>query len=212
MKKILFVILSIFILVGNVSATSYVTSYYTITNKCAVVNKNKAVIPVTVKVDNDELKISKLLEEVKIDYITNYDGVLNLSIYNISRDNMDVYVDYNRTKEGKSLIYFNTDEDLELRRHDELVSFNIRVEILNDYKVNKMDVFGNEVILGDEKTCEEINGFKVAELEKIKYVDLSEVDHKEYFEDLISSVIIVVLIISLIVCIILLVRKSKRYI
>lgn len=212
MKKILFVILSIFILVGNVSAESKVTSFYTIINKCAVVKDNNAVIPVTVRLDNDEMKFSKLLKEMRIGYITNYEDVLKLKVYGISNANIDVYVDYNRNKEGKSLIYFNTDEDLELRRHDELVSFNIRVEILNDYKVNKMDVFGNEVILGDEKTCEEINGFKVTEVEKIKYVDLSEVDHKEYFEDLISSVIIVALIISLIVCIILLVRKSKRYI
>ena len=48
MKKILFVILSIFILVGNVSAESKVTSFYTIINKCAVVKDNNAVIPVTV--------------------------------------------------------------------------------------------------------------------------------------------------------------------
>jgi len=209
MKKILFVILSIFMLVGSVNAESKVTSYYTITNKCAVVKDNKAVIPVIVKVDNAELKLSKLLEEIKIDYITNYKDVLNLNIYDVNKEYIDVYVDYNRTKEGKSLIYFSIEEDLELKRHDELVSFNIGVEILSDYEINKMDVFGNEVLLSDEKTCEEINGFKVTEVEKIKYIDLSKADHKEYFEDLISNFIIMVLTISLIVCIVLLVRKKK---
>ena len=72
-----------------------------------------------------------------------------------------------------------------------------------------MDVLGNEVILSDEKTCEAINGFKINEVEKIQYVDLSKVDHTEYFEDLFTRVIIGILGIALIVCIILLIRKKK---
>ena len=110
---------------------------------------------------------------------------------------------------AKYNVNFDVSEDMELNRHDELVSFNIGVEILEDTNVNKMNVFDNEVVLADEKTCETLNGFKVTEVEKIKYVDLSEIDHSEYFKDLFTKMLIVILSLALIVCIILLIRKKK---
>ena len=195
-------------LVSNVNATTYITSYYTVTNKCAVVKNNKAVIPVTVKANSDDLKISKLMKEHRIDYIDNRDA-LKLRIYDISDDKLDVYVDYLKNDEDESFVIFTVPEDMELDRHDTLVSFNIEVEILNDAKINKMNVLGNEVVLGNEKTCEDINGFKIDEVETIKYVDLSKADHSEYFEDLFTGVIIGLLSVSLIVCIVLLIRKKK---
>ena len=207
MKKILFIILSLFMLVGHVSAESKVTSFYTVTNKCAVVKDNKAVIPVTVRLDNDQMKFSSLMKEMRIGYVTNYEDVIDLNIYGINKENMDVYVDYKRNSEGKSLVYFELGNDIELKRHDELVSFNIGVELLNDKSVYKMDVFSNEVILADEATCEKINEFKVTEVERI--VDLREVDHTEYIKDLIKNILIVVLSIVSIICIILLIRKKK---
>ena len=208
MKKILFLIISMFMLVSNVSATTYITSYYTVTNKCAVIKDNKAVIPVTVKANSDDLKISKLMKEHRIDFIDNRDA-LKLRIYDISDDKLDVYVDYLKNDEDESFVIFTVPEDMELDRHDTLVSFNIEVEILNDAKINKMNVLGNEVVLGNEKTCEDINGFKIDEVETIKYVDLSKADHSEYFEDLFTGVIIGLLSVSLIVCIVLLIRKKK---
>lgn len=208
MKKILFLIISMFMLVSNVNATTYITSYYTVTNKCAVVKNNKAVIPVTVKANSDDLKISKLMKEHRIDYIDNRDA-LKLRIYDISDEKLDVYVDYLKNDEGESFVIFTVPEDMELDRHDTLVSFNIEVEILNDAKINKMNVLGNEVVLGNENTCEEINGFKIDEVETIKYVDLSKADHGEYFEDLFTGVIVGLLSVSLIVCIVLLIRKKK---
>ena len=207
MKKILLVIIIMFMLVGNVYAESKVTSFYTITNKCAVVKDNKAVIPVTVRLDNDQMKFSSLMKEMRIGYVTNYEDVIDLNIYGINKEGMDVYVDYKRNSEGKSLVYFELGNDIELKRHDELVSFNIGVELLNDKSVYKMDVFSNEVILADEATCEIVNGFKVTEVERI--VDLREVDHTEYIKDLIKNILIVVLSIVSIICIILLIRKKK---
>ena len=208
MKKILFMLISMFMLLNVVNAETYVTSYYTITNKCAVVKDNKAVIPVTVKSNSNNLKLSKLIKEHRIDYIDNLDS-LKLEIYGISKDNINVYVDYLKNSEDKSYIIFTTPKDMELDRHEELVSFNIGVEILNDALIKKIDVLGNEVILSDGKTCEEINGFKINEVEKIKYVDLSKVDHTEYFEDLFTRIIISILSIALIICIVLLIRKKK---
>ena len=209
MKKILFLIISMFMLVSNVSATTYITSYYTVTNKCAVIKDNKAVIPVTVKANSDDLKISKLMKEHRIDFIDNRD-VLKLRIYDISNEKLDVYVDYLKNDEAESFIIFTVPEDMELDRHDTLVSFNIEVEILNDAKINKMNVLGNEVVLGDEKTCEDINGFKIDEVETIKYVDLSKVDHSEYFEDLFTGVIVGLLSVSLIICLVILFRLKKN--
>lgn len=209
MKKILFVIISMFMLVSNVNATTYITSYYTVTNKCAVIKDNKAVIPVTVKANSDDLKISKLMKEHRIDYIDNRDA-LKLRIYDISNEKLDVYVDYLKNDEGESFVIFTVPEDMELDRHDTLVSFNIEVEILNDAKINKMNVLGNEVVLGDEKTCEDINGFKIDEVETIKYVDLSKVDHSEYFEDLFTGVIVGLLSVSLIICLVILFRLKKN--
>ena len=209
MKKILFLIISMFMLVSNVSATTYITSYYTVTNKCAVIKDNKAVIPVTVKANSDDLKISKLMKEHRIDYIDNRDA-LKLRIYDISNEKLDVYVDYLKNDEGESFVIFTVPEDMELDRHDTLVSFNIEVEILNDAKINKMNVLGNEVVLGDEKTCEDINGFKIDEVETIKYVDLSKVDHSEYFEDLFTGVIVGLLSVSLIICLVILFRLKKN--
>lgn len=208
MKKILFMLISMFLLLYVVNAETYVTSYYTLTNKCAVVKDNKAVIPVTVKSNSNNLKLSKLIKEHRIDYIDNLDS-LKLEIYGINKDNINVYVDYLKNSEDKSYIIFTVPKDMELDRHEELVSFNIGVEILDDALIKKIDVLGNEVILSDEKTCEVINGFKINEVEKIKYVDLSKVDHTEYFEDLFTRVIIGILSIALIVCIILLIRKKK---
>ncbi len=209
MKKILFLIISMFMLVSNVSATTYITSYYTVTNKCAVIKDNKAVIPVTVKANSDDLKISKLMKEHRIDFIDNRD-VLKLRIYDISNEKLDVYVDYLKNDEDESFVIFTVPEDMELDRHDTLVSFNIEVEILNDAKINKMNVLGNEVVLGDEKTCEDINGFKIDEVETIKYVDLSKVDHSEYFEDLFTGVIVGLLSVSLIICLVILFRLKKN--
>ena len=209
MKQILFLLLGLFMLVSNVSAESKVTSFYIVTNKCAVVKDNKVVIPVTVRLDSDKMKFSSLMEQMRIGYVTNYEDVIDLNIYGVSKDNIDVYVDYKRNSVGESLVYFDVSEDMELNRHDELVSFNIGVEILEDTNVNKMNVFDNEVVLADEKTCEILNGFKVTEVEKIKYVDLSEIDHSEYFKDLFTKMLIVILSLALIVCIILLIRKKK---
>lgn len=207
MKKILFLILSLFMLVGNVNAETHVISFYTVTNKCAVLKDNKAVIPVTIRSNNNELKLSSLFEDLSLNYITNHEDVIKLNIYNINKDNIDVYVDYKRNNEGKSLVYYKLNEDVELKRHDELVSFDIGVEILNDYDLYQMDVFGNEIILADEATCEIVNGYKVTEVERI--IDLSEVDHTEYIKDLIKNIVIVVLSIVSIICIILLIRKKK---
>lgn len=207
MKKILFLILSLFMLVGNVNAETHVISFYTVTNKCAVLKDNKAVIPVTIRSNNNELKLSSLFEDLSLNYITNHEDVIKLNIYNINKDNIDVYVDYKRNNEGKSLVYYKLNEDVELKRHDELVSFDIGVEILNDYEVYQMDVFGNEIILADEATCEIVNGYKVTEVERI--VNLSETDHTEYIKDLIKNIVIVVLSIISIICIVLLIRKKK---
>lgn len=207
MKKILFIILSLFMLMGHVSAESKVTSFYTVTNKCVVVKDNKVVVPVTVRVDNDKLKLSKLMKEINIGYITNYEDVLKSNIYNVDNDNVDIFIDYKRNSVGKSLVYFSLVEDMELKRHDTLVNFNIGIEILKDTTINKLDIFGNEVIVADEVTCEKINGYKVTEVERI--VDLREVDHTEYIKDLIKNIVIVVLSIVSIICIILLIRKKK---
>lgn len=207
MKKILFIILSLFMLVGHVSAESKVTSFYTVTNKCVVVKDNKVVVPVTVRVDNDKLKLSKLMKEINIGYITNYEDVLKSNIYNVDNDNVDIFIDYKRNSVGKSLVYFSLVEDMELKRHDTLVNFNIGIEILKDTTINKLDIFGNEVIVADEVTCEKINGYKVTEVERI--VDLREVDHTEYIKNLIKNIVIVVLSIVSIICIILLIRKKK---
>ena len=194
-------------LIGNVNAESKVTSFYTVTNKCSVVKDNKVVIPVTVRLDNDKMKFSSLMKQMNIGYVTNYEDVIDLNIYGINKEGMNVYVDYKRNSEGKSLVYFELGNDIEMKRHDELVSFNIGVELLIDKSVYKMDVFGNEVILADEATCEIVNGFKVTEVERI--VDLREVDHTEYIKDLIKNILIVVLSIVSIICIILLIRKKK---
>ncbi|MBE6145533.1 MAG: hypothetical protein E7171_02815 [Firmicutes bacterium] len=207
MKKILFIILSLFMLIGNVNAESKVTSFYTVTNKCVVVKDNKVVVPVTVRVDNDKLKLSKLMKEINIGYITNYEDVLKSNIYNVDNDNVDIFIDYKRNSVGKSLVYFSLVEDMELKRHDTLVNFNIGIEILKDTTINKLDIFGNEVIIADEVTCEKINGYKVTEVERI--VDLREVDHTEYIKNLIKNIVIVVLSIISIICIILLIRKKK---
>ena len=194
-------------LVSNVYAESKVTSFYTVTNKCAVVKDNKAVIPVTVRLDNDKMKFSNLMEQMKIGYVTNYEDVLDLNIYGINKEGMDVYVDYKRNGEGKSLVYFNILEDMTLKRHDELVSFNIGVEILNDTSINKMDIFGNEVVFADEMTCEKINGFKVTQIEKI--VDINETDHSKYLNSVIDKCIISILSIALVICTSMLIRKKK---
>ena len=207
MIKILFIILSLFMLVGHGSAESKVTSFYTVTNKCVVVKDNKVVVPVTVRVDNDKLKLSKLMKEINIGYITNYEDVLKSNIYNVDNDNVDIFIDYKRNSVGKSLVYFSLVEDMELKRHDTLVNFNIGIEILKDTTINKLDIFGNEVIVADEVTCEKIIGYKVTEVERI--VDLSEVDHTEYIKDLIKNIVIVVLSIVSFICIILLIRKKK---
>ena len=207
MKKILFIIFSLFMLVGNVYAESKVTSFYTVTNKCAVVKDNKAVIPVTVRLDNDQMKFSSLMKDMRIDYVTNYEDVLKLNIYAINNDNVNVYVDYKRNSVGESLVYFNILEDMTLKRHDELVSFNIGVEILNDVEINKINVFGNEVVFADEMTCEKINGFKVTQIEKL--VDINETDHSKYLNSVIDKCIISILSIALVICTSMLIRKKK---
>lgn len=209
MKKILFIILSMFMLVGNVKAETYVNSYYSVTNKCAVVKDNKVVIPVTVYAGHDKVKLSNLIKENRLGYVDNFEDVLGLNIRGVNKDNMEVYVDYKRNSEGRSYILFNVDDNLELKTHEELVKFNVEVEIFNDVEINKINVLDNEVVFGDEATCEKINGYKITEVEKIKYVDMSLVDHSEYFEDLFTRVIITVLGIALIICIILLIRKKK---
>ena len=132
MKKILFVILSIFILVGSVSAESKVTSFYTIINKCFVVKDNNAVIPVTVRLDNDEMKFSKLLKEMRIGYITNYEDVLKLKVYGISNAN---FITSNVTDMYKMFFYCGTS----CGPFDELINMST----FNTSKVTNMEqMFG----------------------------------------------------------------------
>ena len=127
-----------FMLVGNVKAETYVNSYYSVTNKCAVVKDNKVIIPVTVKA-NIGMKISNLIGDHRIDYIDNLDS-LDINISNVSNDKLNVLVDYKKNSEDKSFIIFTTLEDFVLKRHDILTSFDLEVEILNGALIKKIDV------------------------------------------------------------------------
>lgn len=208
MKKILFIVFSMFLMFGYVNADNYMSNYAILTNRCSVIKDNEVVIPVIVRTLND-VKLSKLINEYNLDYVDNYEDVLSLNIRNISTDKIDIYVDYNRDSDGRSLIKYKVNEDIEIKSNEELVSFDLVVKVIKDFEINKINVLGNDIVLSDDGICESINDFKITEVERVKYVDLSEVDHSKYFNDIISKIIIGVLSISLIVCIILLIRKKK---
>ena len=175
MKKLLFIISCLFLLSGSVVAKGNdVLKVVSLVNKCSVVEENIVVIPVSVIGLNDG-SLTTLINEYSLGYIDNDRDNVKINMTNINGV-LDVVVDNNRNSEGRSLINYYLSEDIEATKLDKIMSFNIQIEFINEVPTNYY-VLGSEVLLADEKICEEINGYKINEVEKIKYVDLSEIDN-----------------------------------
>ena len=208
MRKLIFIICLLFLFIGNINAKeNEVLKVFSLTNECNIVEDNIVVIPVNVIALNNG-SLTTLINEYSLGYIDNDKDNVIIRITNVNGVR-DIIVDSNRNSESRSRINYFLDEEINANKLENIFSFNIQIEFINEIP-DTYYVLGKDVLLSsDKKICEDINGYEITEVEKIKYVDLSKVDHTEYFEDLFTRVIIGILSIALIVCIILLIRKKK---
>lgn len=205
MKKILFIIICFFSF--NIVNASDSFDIIPITNRCNVVKDNRIVIPVRVVVTNDGV-ISDLIDKYTLGYIDNNRDNMKVSVSDVIGD-FEVFIDYNRDGEGRSLLYYSVIEDINVKKNEEIISFNLEVEFLNEVP-STYYLFGNEIVVSkDKKLCNTINGYEIKEIERKVYVDLSKIDHTEMINDMITKVIICILVVIIIVLSIILWRRKK---
>ena len=176
-----------------------------VVNKCSVIDNNAIVVPVKVISKNDGT-LTTLIEEYTLGYIDNLKDNVNIRLTNIEGVS-NVKIDNNRDSNGRSLIRYYIEEDLSAKKLDDVFSFNIQIEFLDNVP-DTYYILGTEVIISDQDVCEIVNGYQVNEVEKIEYVDLSKADHTDIFNGVIFKFIIGLLIV-IILLIFLLIRKKK---
>ena len=193
MRKLIFIICLLFLFIGNINAKeNEVLKVFSLTNECNIVEDNIVVIPVNVIALNNG-SLTTLINEYSLGYIDNDKDNVIIRITNINGVR-DIIVDSNRNSESRSRINYFLDEDINANKLENIFSFNIQIEFKNEIPDTNY-VLGKDVLLSsDKKICEDINGYEITEVEKIKYVDLSKVDHTEMINDLITKVIIWILI------------------
>ena len=208
MKKLILIICFLFVFIGNVDAKeNEVLKIISLTNECSVVNDNVVVIPVSVVALNDG-SLTTLINEYSLGYIDNDKDNVIMKITNINGVG-DIVIDSKRNSEGRSRINYYLDSDINATKLEEVFSFNIQLEFIDEIP-DTYYVLGKEVLLSsDNEICEEINGYKITEVEKVKYVDLSETDHSDMINDYIIKIVIGVLIVIIIILSILLIKKKK---
>lgn len=208
MKKLILIICFLFVFIGNVDAKeNEVLKIISLTNECSVVNDNVVVIPVSVVALNDG-SLTTLINEYSLGYIDNDKDNVIMKITNINGVG-DIVIDSKRNSEGRSRINYYLDSDINATKLEEVFSFNIQLEFIDEIP-DTYYVLGKEVLLSsDNEICEEINGYKITEVEKVKYVDLSETDHSDMINDYIIKIVICVLIVIIIILSILLIKKKK---
>lgn len=207
MKKIIFIILSLFCLVSiSYAKENEPLNLVSVVNKCSVIDDNKIVVPVRVISKNDGT-LTTLIDEYTLGYIDNLKDNVNIRLTNIEGVS-NVTIDNNRDSNGRSLIRYYIEEDLSAKRLDDVFSFNIQIEFLDNVP-DTYYVLGTEVIISDKEVCERINEYQVTEVEKIEYVDLSQVDHSEMINNMIMKVILFILIIVVLILSVLLFKRKK---
>ncbi|MGN1370839.1 MAG: hypothetical protein ACI4XM_00960 [Candidatus Coprovivens sp.] len=206
MKKIIFFILSLFCLLSiSYAKENDPLNLVSVVNKCSVIDNNAIVVPVKVISKNDGT-LTTLIEEYTLGYIDNLKDDVNIRLTNIEGVS-NVKIDNNRDSNGRSLIRYYIEENLSAKKLDDVFSFNIQIEFLDNVP-DTYYILGTEVIISDQDICERVNGYQVNEVEKIEYVDLSKVDHADVVNELIMKFVIGLLII-IIILIFLLIRKKK---
>lgn len=208
MRKLIFIICLLFLFIGNINAKeNEVLKVFSLTNECNIVEDNIVVIPVNVIALNNG-SLTTLINEYSLGYIDNDKDNVIIRITNINGVR-DIIVDSNRNSESRSRINYFLDEDINANKLENIFSFNVQIEFINEIP-DTYYVLGKEVLLSsDKKICDDINGYEITEVEKIKYVDLSKVDHTEMINDLITKVIIWILIVIIIVLCVMLWRRKK---
>lgn len=205
MKKVLLIIICLFTF--NIVNASDSFDIIPISNRCNVVKDNKIVVPVRVVVTNDGV-ISNLIDKYTLGYIDNNRDNMKVSVSDVIGD-FEVYIDHNRDSEGRSLLYYSVIEDINVKKNEQIMSFNLEIEYLNEVP-STYYLFGNEIVISKDKNlCNTINGYEIKEIERKVYVDLSKVDHTEMINDLITKAIICILIIIVIVLSIIIWRRKK---
>ena len=208
MRKLIFIICLLFLFIGNINAKeNEVLKVFSLTNECNIVEDNIVVIPVNVIALNNG-SLTTLINEYSLGYIDNDKDNVIIRITNVNGVR-DIIVDSNRNSESRSRINYFLDEEINANKLENIFSFNIQIEFINEIP-DTYYVLGKEVLLSsDKKICDDINGYEITEVEKIKYVDLSKVDHTEMINDLITKVIIWILIVIIIVLCVMLWRRKK---
>lgn len=207
MKKIIFLILSLFCLFNvSYAKENEPLNLVSVVNKCSVVKDNIIVVPVRVISKNDGT-LTTLIEEYTLGYIDNLRDNVDIRLTNIDGVS-NVKIDNNRDSNGRSLIRYYIDEDLIARKLDDVFSFNIQIEFLDNVP-DTYYVLGTEIVISDKEVCERVNGYQITELEKIEYIDLNQVDHKEIITNMIINVILIILVIIIFILIVLFCKRKK---
>lgn len=202
MKKVIAVLICLFYsmnvcLAENVKPTEVVS----ITNRCAVVNNNTVSIPVKV-IASSQGVLTDIITEYTLGKVENNKDTMVVRIDSIEGEYVsNITLDYNRDSNSRSNIYYYLEEDIETEVAEEIMSFNVNIEFIEELP-DSVYVLGNEVILSDKDVCDIVNGYEITEVEKIIYINNEETNYSAY-------ILTCLFIVSLIICIVLLIRRNK---
>ena len=166
MRKLVFIICLLFLFIGNINAKeNEVLKVFSLTNECNIVEDNIVVIPVNVIALNNG-SLTTLINEYSLGYIDNDKDNVIIRITNINGVR-DIIVDSNRNSESRSRINYFLDEDINANKLENIFSFNIQIEFINEIP-DTYYVLGKEVLLSsDKKICDDINGYEITEVENM---------------------------------------------
>ena len=201
MKKIFFLLISL-LFINNVSANN-AADLTKIVNRCGVIKDKEAVIPVRV-ISKNNGGMTKLIDTYNLGFTDNNDN-LDVTINNIKGDGIEkVYLDNKTDDEGRSLIYYKINKDINVNKYDEVFSFNIVVNFKEEVK-DEIYVLGNLVTISDKETCDVINEFEITEFERF----INNRNDKKDFEKIILYGLVIVLGGLLIIILIKNMKKKK---
>ena len=208
MKKVFFLLICFVLNISYIYADN-VPNVVSITNKCSVIKEKTIIVPVKVIALNDGV-LTNLIDEYNLGKIDNVKDNMIININNVSGANINkLLIDYNRDENNRSYLKYSLNKDLKLNKLDRIIDFELEIKFNNDIP-DSLYVLGNEIIVSNDKdVCDEINGFEIKEIERIKYVNLKETDHSKFINEIIIKVILVILILIILSLIMFIVRNRK---
>lgn len=154
MKKLFFIIILLGISLSIPKALD-VPKFVSQKSKCVEVNENVAIIPVNVIVYRSGDLVS-LIDDNILGLIDN-DETYEITIDNLKSKNVEnIFISSLKDNNNQTYINYSIEKDIHLNAGDNLMAFDLVINFKETIP-DKMDILGDEVIIGDKDTCSFLN-------------------------------------------------------